>query len=421
MSLSKNTERKETFAAVLLALLTLFIIVLIYAGFERNLIIDLDNSDKITARDDRPLNGLSISSYIKTTKGLEFTCQIIKGNLSWPYCELVLDVKDITEQNINKGLDLSNYDQIGVWLKHNHPQQPGTRIELHNFNSAYSTEGVINSLKYNTIEFSEKYVPYPTWIKLHSFSVPTWWNSKHNLSLDNGGTDFSNIYSMAITTSSLVQEGNFKVTLERIEFKGKYFKTETLFFMLLVIWGVAIGYFIKRLSNTSHNAEEAYEQQKEWAFKATNDVLTGALNRAGLRKCFDKLTPSDLHELSILFIDIDHFNQINETYGHDFGNVILKKFVKDINSACRASDVLARWGGEEFLLICPETSLNQAMKAAEKIRITIEKSKWPKKVKLTCSIGVAEMYDEDLNSFIERADKALYTAKSSGRNCAIAS
>ncbi len=421
MSLSKNTERINNFLVVLLILLTLLIIVLQYSGLERHLIVDLDNSDRITARDDRTVNGSSISSYIKTTKGLEFTCQIIIGNFSRPYCELVIDVKSITEQNITKGVDLSNYDQIGVWLKHNHPQQPGTRIELHNFNSEYSTEGITNSLKYNTVEFKEKYVPYPTWIKLQNFSVPSWWNNKHNLSLNNGGTEFSNIYSMAITTGTLVQEGSFKVTLERIKFKGKYFKTETLLSFLIAIWSLAIGYFIRRFSNTNHNLDEVLEQQKEWQFKATSDVLTGALNRAGLRKCFDKLTPSDLHELSILFLDLDHFNQINETYGHDFGNEILKMFVKEINSACRSSDVLARWGGEEFLLICPETSINQAMDVAEKVRKTIEKSMWPKKIKLTCSIGVAQMYDEDLNSFIERADKALYTAKSNGRNCAIAS
>lgn len=420
MSLLKDSQRKEVIAAILLVCITLLLIILQYLGLERSLAIDL-NSNNITARDDRPFNGASIASYKKTDKGLEFSCQIIKEKFAWPYCELVIDVKNISENNTTNGLNLNNYDQIGLWLKHDHPQQPGTRIELHNFNAAYSQEGVINSLKYNTLEFSENQMPYPTWIKLNRFYIPTWWHSKHNLNLEHNGIDFSNIYSIAIATGGLVPEGLYKVTLERIELKGKYFNTETLFLCLVIIWSLAAGYFIRRLCCANSNFETASKQKKEWEFKASNDILTGALNRAGLRKCFDKLTPSDLQKLSIIFLDIDHFKKINDNHGHNLGDVILKQFVAEINGACRTTDVLARWGGEEFLLICPETPLKQAMDVAEKIRLTIESSHWPKNITLTCSLGVAQMYDEDLNTFIERADKALYCAKNNGRNCAVAS
>jgi diguanylate cyclase (GGDEF)-like protein len=419
LTLLKNTEKKEIFVAILLVFFTLLIFLLQYIGFERHLAIDLTNLDKISTRDDRPFNGSSTSSYLKTPAGIEFTCQIIKKDFAWPYCELVIDVKQLVNKSEAQGLDLSNFDQIGLWIQHNHAKQPGTRVELHNFNSAYSTEGAINTLKYNTIEFSEKHVPYPTWIKFHSFYVPTWWNSKHNLNLDKGGTEFSNIYSIAITTGGLVQEGNYKLTLERIEFKGKYYKTESLLLFLVVIWSLATGYFIRRFSSANRNFKSAYEQQKVWEYKATNDVLTGALNRAGLRKCFDKFTPIDLQQLSLIFLDIDHFKQINDTYGHGLGDEILKQFVVEVNNASRSSDVLARWGGEEFLLICPETSLSQAMQVAEKVRLTIEKAMWPEKIQLTCSLGVAQMFDEDLNTFIERADKALYNAKNTGRNRAV--
>jgi diguanylate cyclase (GGDEF)-like protein len=373
----------------------------------------------VIARDDRPFQGSSIASYLKTEQGLEFTCQVIKDKFAWPYCELVINVQSLSNESSQQGIDLSSYDKIGLWIKHNHPNQPGTRIELHNFNSDYSVEGEINSLKYNTLEFSENHVPYPTWVNLNSFHVPTWWNSSHDLSLEYGGTDFSNIYTLAITTGGTVQAGLYRFTLERIEIKGKYFKTETLLLFFIAIWSLAAGYFIKRFSSANTNFEMVTQQKEEWEYKATSDPLTGVLNRTGLRKKFDHLSANDLTTFSLIFIDIDHFKHINDIYGHNVGDDILVQFTFEINNACRAEDILARWGGEEFLLLCPETTLSQTMQIAEKVRMTIEETHWPDNIKLTCSLGVTEMHDEDLNTFIERADKALYSAKNSGRNCTV--
>src|SRR5690606_7568310 len=145
--------------------------------------------------------------------------------------------------------------------------------------------------------------------------------------------------------------------------------------------------------------------------KLSRDPLTGALNREGVAKVFECREGSSDQNLSIIFIDIDHFKVINDTYGHNIGDNVLVKFVELITENTREVDVLARWGGEEFLLACPNTQLQYATRLAEKLRLCVEQHRWPDGISLTASFGVAQMEDELPAEFIGRADEALYTAK----------
>jgi len=119
---------------------------------------------------------------------------------------------------------------------------------------------------------------------------------------------------------------------------------------------------------------------------------------------------------SLLMIDIDHFKSINDEFGHDVGDQALISFVSQIHSLIRQEDYFARWGGEEFVLICPGTSLHFAKIIAEKIRVKIETTQLIKQKLFTCSIGIAELSAEEIVDWFKRADKALYLAKNSGRN-----
>ncbi len=140
------------------------------------------------------------------------------------------------------------------------------------------------------------------------------------------------------------------------------------------------------------------------------DELTGILNRRGIIKEAKKVSVNS----TLLFFDIDHFKKINDTYGHEFGDFVLKEISKLIYDNIRNSDIFGRWGGEEFVLILRGTRYNYGMKVAEKIRKVVENYDF-KGVKVTISIGVAP-FNGDLQSAIEKADKALYEAKESGRN-----
>jgi len=162
-----------------------------------------------------------------------------------------------------------------------------------------------------------------------------------------------------------------------------------------------------------------YEEQ------ASVDPLTGALNR---RK-FDELAKNEIervlrrhHRISIMFLDIDHFKRVNDTYGHAIGDIVLQKFFQACQKVARETDILSRFGGEEFLILLPETNLNSAARIAERIREFISKlviSVDGNDISITVSIGVTEWHKKNtssLDELIQQADKALYQAKTSGRN-----
>ena len=139
------------------------------------------------------------------------------------------------------------------------------------------------------------------------------------------------------------------------------------------------------------------------------DPLTSIYNRRGV---LSKL--KETKKGAILFMDIDHFKKVNDTYGHEFGDYVLQELGKILKDYVRDVDIVGRWGGEEFIMILNEVSFNDAMKVAERVRKAIENYNFNGK-KITISIGVSELTDNFKES-LEKADKALYEAKNSGRN-----
>jgi diguanylate cyclase (GGDEF)-like protein len=153
---------------------------------------------------------------------------------------------------------------------------------------------------------------------------------------------------------------------------------------------------------------------------ALTDDLTKLPNRRYMAQRFlQEMQRARRHHkgLAFLMLDIDHFKQINDTYGHLHGDAVLAELARILNAAKRESDVAARYGGEEFGLILNETGETGAMTLAERIREKVEAATFPGGLKLTVSIGVASTDDEALfTALIEKADQALYAAKQAGRN-----
>ncbi|MEJ5172621.1 MAG: sensor domain-containing diguanylate cyclase [Hydrogenothermaceae bacterium] len=169
--------------------------------------------------------------------------------------------------------------------------------------------------------------------------------------------------------------------------------------------------------------EISYINTKILAFEFSKDFLTGVLTRRALQQIFNKyLEIMELtgQPISIIITDIDFFKKINDTYGHLVGDAALKHFVKVIRENLRRSDYVFRIGGEEFLILLPNTSLEEAFKIAENLRRNLEETPLVydgKKIKLTASFGVAEFKDHSsLNNLIKEADDKLYQAKREGRN-----
>ena len=153
---------------------------------------------------------------------------------------------------------------------------------------------------------------------------------------------------------------------------------------------------------------------------SVTDALTGLLNRTGLSASF----PLDLERakrygrpLSVVLLDLDHFKSVNDKFGHLVGDKVLVEFANLIRAAARQVDSIYRWGGEEFLIICPETQPDQVQHLAERILEGVRKHHFPTHRPMTVSAGIANLMAGDtMTSLTQRADEALYHAKAAGRD-----
>jgi len=169
--------------------------------------------------------------------------------------------------------------------------------------------------------------------------------------------------------------------------------------------------------------KKLYQEVKRLASK---DTLTDLNNRRHLFALGEKeiaRAKRYKHPISLLIIDIDFFKEINDTYGHVVGDQILKRFSFFLQSALRSVDIIGRYGGDEFIVILPQASLNTAHITALRLCCTTDNNTYhteAEEIHLTLSIGLSSetnvTHNTNLHSLLERADRALYLAKSRGRN-----
>lgn len=166
---------------------------------------------------------------------------------------------------------------------------------------------------------------------------------------------------------------------------------------------------------------EEVDREREQSKLARVDQLTGLRNRHAAQEHFEREVARarrSRSSLSVILADIDLFKRVNDSFGHGVGDRVLQEVSRELASNCRVTDVPIRWGGEELLVLLPNTSLERATILAERIRASIQALERPDLPRVTISCGVAELSAEDatLDSTVERADARLYEAKSSGRN-----
>lgn len=180
-------------------------------------------------------------------------------------------------------------------------------------------------------------------------------------------------------------------------------------------------HFISRVS------DELAESNEELDRLSKTDQLTKLNNRMHLDAELNKfifLSSKSLREkervFSVLLLDVDFFKIVNDNYGHLVGDEVLINLSTLLKNSLRPTDIVGRWGGEEFLILIPDSNFNIAMNVAEKIRKTVEDYCFPENLKLTCSIGISNFQSTDTpHSIISRVDRALYIAKNNGRNCVV--
>lgn len=168
---------------------------------------------------------------------------------------------------------------------------------------------------------------------------------------------------------------------------------------------------------------ELRQANEQLEILATQDALTGILNR----RCFIEKAEEEITRITrfpsrftLLLIDVDRFKSVNDTYGHAAGDAVLRSLAQLFSHNSRATDLVARYGGEEFVLLLKETALQDGVVFAERLRQTLVEHSVPfrtRQLHVTISIGAAEADgEEDIDHILQRADEALYKAKSEGRN-----
>ena len=179
--------------------------------------------------------------------------------------------------------------------------------------------------------------------------------------------------------------------------------------------------FCRIMSATAANALRNAQVFEEMEHRARTDYLTGLHNHRFFQTTLDNEIARARrhgHSLSLLIVDLDYLKEVNDRFGHLTGDSVIREVAETIRKGCRDFDFAARYGGEEFTIILPETSLEDAVRVAERIREQIANTRFPGAGHVTASIGVSS-YPQNANNkeeLIHAADRALYTAKNNGRN-----
>ena len=390
--------------------------------------LNLSDYPYVIAESDSADGGTSAIALERTDSSIIVDYELREG-YAYPYA----GVKIFLGDGKTRGKDLSHYDSIFVWVK---PRGEGTvRLYMRGYDSAFYRQDDETSLKFNEVEFFPLEETYPAVFVPQEFRVASWWVAQNEINVHKARVDLSNIPLIEIQTGTNAPLGYGTLEIRGLCFKGKKIAKVDLVTILVVIWFVTFfiiliirffDYSRERVANKrkqeelEKNLAALQIEKSEYEKSSKEDPLTGCLNRAGFSSILlreqENLSKNGC-PVSFVMLDIDHFKDVNDTYGHSVGDEVLVNLTRLIRDKIRNTDALVRWGGEEFVILCRDTPIQNAQFLAEKLRVAIEGATLIKQQQVTCSFGIAEMIPgEDPKKLFERADKALYSAKEGGRN-----
>ncbi len=376
-------------------------------------------------------NGGSTLSFLETDKSTTtLVCELFPENQTYSFCEIAISV-----MQQGKGLDLSKFDSVTVELGFKNSPDAKVRVQMKNPNPVYSLPGDPTSEKFNIIEFNPTADGHRQTIPLSYFQVPEWWVSQYNVPIRYSQPEFTNITVIEVSVGTNTPPGEYELWVKELTLTGKVLSYTQLLTVILAVWitlaVLILLSLIVRMNSAFHQKQKQVQElntlnrklnthSQRMELQAKTDALTGLLNRNGVAKRLLELkmgVQRNSEECSVIFCDIDFFKHVNDTYGHGVGDQVITQFADLLQTRTRTNDLVVRWGGEEFVLFCPQTSLNAAAVLAENLRQSIESAAWSENLNLTASFGVSQMQkNEDIETFLNRADMALYRAKERGRN-----
>ncbi len=348
------------------------------------------------------------------------------------------------ENERDKGVDLSSYSHMSVVLKYQGSSKD-IRVHIRNFDPKYSNVKDENSTKFNAINLQVADLNKELTFKMSEFVVSDWWLRDYKIVRADSQADFHNAVTIGIDFADTLAAGNHDVTIEKIEFTGGWVSRENWYLGILASWLIGLfcfaftrlvqlhrqtKYDTRIINELNQNNEQLKKESDRFRRLSTVDPLTQTYNRFGIDQIVTTLLAvkknpritEERPDFALMIIDIDHFKRVNDNRGHDAGDRILQQVSAIIQQSIGSNDFLGRWGGEEFVVLLPNTRQEFALAVAEKIRITIYDSLFEpdNPLQVSASFGVGERQeDEDFASCFKRVDTALYRAKASGRNCCV--
>lgn len=335
--------------------------------------------------------------------------------------------------------DLSRYESLNLQLEYS-GEAVNLRVYLRNHNPEYSSLDNVDSLKFNAANLrAADFKHADTAIHLSEFSPSDWWLEQHDIPRALSRPEIDRVTAIGIDLPHPIVYGSHDLKIHRIEVVGSWFSREQLYLGIILAWMALLSWealsrmitlyqrnqaYSRKLEDLAEHAQELQQETDKYKILSTHDGLTGALNRSGLAPVVERIfnTGRGEESVAILLLDIDHFKRVNDRRGHDAGDRVLKEFSNIVQVNTRQQDHFARWGGEEFILVSTDTTLEAAQRLAEKIRLMVAQHIFEAQepLQLSVSIGVTEARaDESFESAFKRADQALYQAKDLGRNCVI--
>lgn len=330
------------------------------------------------------------------------------------------------------GVDFSTFEALEIALDYQGPASR-LRIFLRNDNPAYTLPDDANSSKVMAMNVPAVEARKPIRVDLDEFSVASWWLLERKINRQWTQPEFDAVTTLGV---DLVEPGTHEVRIVHVSLIGRWVKTETLLVSLLTFWiavflleGLVRFFQLYRtaqrnrrdIANMEKTQRALEKENQQLETIANTDPLTGIHNRAGLQSRIDAVLVQlgSLAGLRVMLLDIDHFKHLNDHYGHDMGDKVLKTFASLLAMNLREEDIFARLGGEEFVVISRTQSPDGPHAFAEKLRQLALQCTFngDSQLNISVSIGVTTVArDEDFATALKRADNALYKAKQSGRN-----
>jgi diguanylate cyclase (GGDEF)-like protein len=405
-----------------LAFITTVVLVIFYDYLpKRKLDIHPQPGSYIRESTDKQVGGNSEFHWVDKTAH-NWVCDF-KSGAPYPYCSFSLAWSKAPHNPI----DFSLYTHLAIDLKYT-GEAEYLRVFIRNTYKSAEEPDELQSGKFNTVSKKADTFKQITNINFDDLRVSDWWIEDFKVPPNEIMTDVSQAIALGIDIPHPTPLGKHEFHLNSITAVGVYFYKESLYFSIIIFWSVLLlsemAFRFIQLRNKSRKYSRTLSKMSEqtaiYKKRAETDKLTRILNREGLSTIVEKLkTQGLLQQYALIVLDLDHFKRINDEHGHSVGDAVLQDVAQIMNSCMRSYDIVARWGGEEFVILFHCLDEQNLFPFAEKIRHTIESATFKNGATnfVTASIGVSKINNPaDFEASFERADKAVYAAKEGGRN-----